>query len=131
MLNKLKKQPRQPKASAQVSLADRINAARDEANRYIDELTAKLKADKDGASLPIGVLRHMLTKGSSCACKAALLLIEENKAKNMASGDSDSEEKAKQAGSADILAHKGETIEQYNEWRFGANIIVPPKQKLH
>ena len=76
---KLLKSKQQP-AEAPVkgpSLAERIKQARLDADEYIDQQVAKLKATKDAECLPIGMLRQMLTKNSSCACRAALRLLEE------------------------------------------------------
>jgi hypothetical protein len=41
----------------------------------------------------------------------------------------DEDRKKQEAVLADIALHKDETIEAYNQRRFGANIIVPEKQK--
>ena len=74
-MNKLKaKQPTEAPVVAP-SLASRIRAARDEANALIDAKTAELKADPDGALLPIGVLRQMITRGDRCSCAVSLALL--------------------------------------------------------
>jgi hypothetical protein len=57
------------------SLADRIKAARAEAEAFIDQKVAELKAG-DGALLPIGVLRQQVTRHSRCACAVVLKLLE-------------------------------------------------------
>jgi hypothetical protein len=74
---KTKSQP-QPEVSAEASLADRIKQAMAEADAFIDLKTAELKASPEGALIPIGVLRQMITKHSRCSCKAALALLEPN-----------------------------------------------------
>jgi hypothetical protein len=62
------------------SLADRIKETCALAEQYIDQKTAELKATPDGALLPIGVLRQMITRGDRCACAVALSILEkENK----------------------------------------------------
>lgn len=74
---KAKLQPApQPEVSAETSLADRIKQARAEAEAFIDLKTAELKATQGGATMPIGVCRHMITRGDSCQCRAALRLLE-------------------------------------------------------
>ena len=75
LLNKAKQQPKEAPVVGP-SLADRIRAARDEANAFIDTKTAELKASPDGKLLPIGVLRQMVTRGDRCACAVALNILE-------------------------------------------------------
>jgi hypothetical protein len=80
-LLKAKQQPKvEVEANPATSLADRIKQARAEADAFIDAKTAELKATPDGALLPIGVLRQMITRGDRCACAVALSILEkENK----------------------------------------------------
>jgi hypothetical protein len=75
----MKKQPRQPEASAEVSLADRIRAARAEAEAFIDLKTGELKASPEGQLLPVGVLRQTITRHSRCACAVALSILDAEK----------------------------------------------------
>ena len=72
-----KKQPQQvaPEKSGS-DLEAVIRAARAEGNAYIDALAQKIKA-RDAEGLPIGVIRQMLDKGSSCACGVALQLMKD------------------------------------------------------
>lgn len=70
----LKKQ--KPAEAATVSLAEKLKQAQAEASAFIDAKTAELKATPDGALLPIGVLRQMITRGERCACAVALSLLE-------------------------------------------------------
>jgi hypothetical protein len=61
---------------AALSLADRIKAARDEAEAFIDLKVAELKASPEGATLPVGVLRQQVTRHSKCACAVVLRHLE-------------------------------------------------------
>jgi hypothetical protein len=75
------KQPKQ-EASPVVALplAESLKQAQAEASAFIDAKTAELKATPDGALLPIGVLRQMITKHSRCACAVALSILEKENA---------------------------------------------------
>ena len=64
-------------APVQESLADRIAALNADCDRHIDELVAAKKASKDGATLPIGVLRALVTKGDTCVCRVVERLLSE------------------------------------------------------
>jgi len=66
-------------APVELPLEDRILALKAECERLIDELAAARKASKDGATLPIGVLRAMITKGDSCACRVVERLLSEGR----------------------------------------------------
>jgi hypothetical protein len=72
----LRTKPPKEAPVAAPSLADRIKAARAEATAFIDAETQKIKNSPDGASLPFGVLRQMITRHSRCACAVALNLLE-------------------------------------------------------
>jgi hypothetical protein len=56
-------------------LADDIRRVRAEISEFIDDRVAELKASSSGKSLPIGWLRHELTK-FECPCEVALRLID-------------------------------------------------------
>jgi hypothetical protein len=65
---------------AALPLAEKLKQARAEADAFIDQKTAELKSTPDGALLPIGVLRQMITKHSRCACAVALSILEKENA---------------------------------------------------
>jgi hypothetical protein len=73
----LKKIQPQPEASPEVSLAERINQARADADAYIQSLAQKIK--DEGNPVPIGMLRQMLDKGSRCHCQVALGLMKDKR----------------------------------------------------
>ena len=80
-MSKLKAKQPQPEVSAEASLAalaDRIRAARAEAEAFIESKVNELKASPDAASLPIDWLRANLRalNGGSCNCRVALKLME-------------------------------------------------------
>ncbi len=56
-----------------------ILAGMSEAQAVIERMTDQLKASQSGASQPREVLRHMLTRGSNCACRVAAYLLEEER----------------------------------------------------
>ena len=56
-------------------LAADIRQVRAEIDAFIEDRVAELKASSAGKSLPIGWLRHELTK-FECPCEAALRLID-------------------------------------------------------
>jgi hypothetical protein len=62
---------------AKQSLAERIRQTCAEADAYIDQRAAAIKATPDGQNQPLPVLRQMLTRGSGCACRVALHLMEQ------------------------------------------------------
>ena len=62
-------------------LAGEILRLRGQIESFIDGKVAELKAGRDGQSLPVEQLRHMLTRGDSCLCRAAMnILAEQNHA---------------------------------------------------
>jgi len=64
------------------SLAERIKAARAEAEAFIESKVRELKASPDACQLPIDWIRLNLratTRGGGCHCRVALALLEENK----------------------------------------------------
>lgn len=63
------------KQKLEPSLLERIHAFRVELDAFIDAKAAELKASRDGSSLPIFDLRHMLTRGESCLCRAAARML--------------------------------------------------------
>ena len=74
----MKKQPRQPEAPAEVSFADRIRAARKEAEEFIEAKVDELKARPEGQTLPRDWLAMNLRalNGGHCNCRVALSLLE-------------------------------------------------------
>jgi hypothetical protein len=58
-------------------LGGEILRLRGQIENFIDGKVAELKASRDGQSLPVGDLRHMLTQGDSCLCRAATRLLNE------------------------------------------------------
>jgi len=58
-------------------LASEIHRVRYEIDAFIDRKVAELKSGRDGASQPAATLKHMLTRGDSCLCRAGLLLLEQ------------------------------------------------------
>ena len=62
---------------AQRSEADVICEGRAMAESVIEYRVKELKNSRDGQSQPVGVLRHMLTRGVNCPCLVALALLEE------------------------------------------------------
>ena len=80
MIKLKSKQPKPVEAPvAEPSLVDRVNDAIAAAEAYIDAEVAKLRNGPDGHLVPAPVYRQLLTKGSGCACKAALRLMEEKR----------------------------------------------------
>jgi len=55
-------------------LATKIEVTRSECDAYIERLVAEKKATREG--LPLGVLRQILTKGYTCACRVVHCLLE-------------------------------------------------------
>lgn len=62
----------------QPDLATEIHRIRDEIDAFIDRKATELKNSPDGASQPIQTLRHMITRGDSCLCRAGLRLLEQS-----------------------------------------------------
>jgi hypothetical protein len=79
LLKATKSQIQQAPDSTSGTLAERLKRAMEDANAFIDQKTAELKASPDGALLPFGVLRQMITKHVRCSCKVALALIDQDK----------------------------------------------------
>jgi hypothetical protein len=67
------------KKAPEPTLAQRIEAIRDELEAFLDAKVAILKASPDGASQPLADLRHMITRGDSCLCRIVQRLLEESK----------------------------------------------------
>jgi hypothetical protein len=65
----VKKQP-------QRDLASEIHKFRSEVDDFINSKVMELKRSPDGQSQPVEMLRHMLTRGDSCLCRAGLHLLE-------------------------------------------------------
>ena len=59
------------------AIKDRICSGRELAESVIEQKTNELKASPSGETLPIGMLRTMLTKHDSCVCRVALRLLED------------------------------------------------------
>lgn len=57
------------------NLLERIHAFRAELDSWIDAKVADLKQTRDGAGMPVLQLRHMLTRGDSCICRAAARIL--------------------------------------------------------
>ena len=58
-------------------LAGEILRLKGQIESFIDGKVAELKAGRDGASMPAEQLRHMLTRGDSCLCRAATNILAE------------------------------------------------------
>jgi hypothetical protein len=56
-------------------LADDIRRVRAEIDELVERRVAEFKASRSGRDLPVGWLRHEITK-FECPCEAALRLIE-------------------------------------------------------
>jgi hypothetical protein len=67
----LAKKPKQPEPS----LLDRLHAFRAELDAFIEQKTMEQKNSRDGASLFTGDIRHMLTRGDHCLCRAVARLL--------------------------------------------------------
>jgi hypothetical protein len=61
-----------------VDLGGEILRLRGQIEAFIDAKVQELKRSRDGAGLPIEMLRHQLTGGGSCQCRVALKLLQEN-----------------------------------------------------
>jgi hypothetical protein len=70
MLAAKKKQP-------QADLGGEILRLRGQIEAFIGTKVAEAKASRDGASMPVEQLRHMLTRGDSCLCRAAMIILAE------------------------------------------------------
>jgi hypothetical protein len=68
MIGAKKKQP-------EPSLLERLHAFRAELDAFIEQKTMELKNSRDGASLYVGDIRHMLVKGDSCLCRSVARLL--------------------------------------------------------
>jgi len=61
-------------------LAGEILKLRGQVEAFLDGKVAELKAGRDGQSMPVEQLRHMLTRGDNCPCRVAMnILAEESK----------------------------------------------------
>lgn len=67
---KRKEQPAPPP-----DLAGQILKLRGQVEAFLDAKVAELKASRDGASIPVDQLRHMLTRGDTCNCRVAMNLL--------------------------------------------------------
>jgi hypothetical protein len=58
-------------------LGGEILRLRGEIEAFIDAKVAEAKRSESGRDLPLGSLRHMLTRGDSCLCRAAINILEQ------------------------------------------------------
>jgi hypothetical protein len=58
-------------------LGGEILRLRGEIESFIDAKVAEVKRSESGRDLPIDSLRHMLTRGDSCLCRAAMHILAE------------------------------------------------------
>jgi hypothetical protein len=63
------------KKKPEPSLLDRLHAFRAELDEFIQQKTMEQKNSRDGASLYVGDIRHMLTRGDSCLCRAVARIL--------------------------------------------------------
>jgi len=63
------------KAEPAPDLAGEILKLRGQVEAFIDAKVAEAKSSRDGAGIPVNQLRHMLTHGDSCTCRAALNIL--------------------------------------------------------
>ena len=63
------------KQKPEPSLLDRLHAFRAELDAFIEQKTMEQKNGRDDASLFVGDLRHMLTKGDSCLCRSVARIL--------------------------------------------------------
>ena len=63
------------KQKPEPSLLDRLHAFRAELDAFIEQKTMEQKNSRDGASLFVGDLSHMLTKGDSCLCRSVARIL--------------------------------------------------------
>lgn len=63
------------KQKPEPSLLDRLHAFRAELDAFIEQKTMEQKNSRDGASLFVGDLRHMVTKGDSCLCRSVARIL--------------------------------------------------------
>jgi hypothetical protein len=66
-----------PDRKPEPDLGGEILRLRGQIESFIDAKVAELKAGRDGQSQPVEVLRHMLTQGDTCLCRAATRLLNE------------------------------------------------------
>jgi hypothetical protein len=58
-----------------LGLLDKLHAFRAELDEFVNAKAAEMKASRDGASLYIGDLKHMLCKGDPCLCRAVARIL--------------------------------------------------------
>jgi hypothetical protein len=63
------------KQKPEPGLLDRLHTFRAELDAFIEQKTMEQKNSRDGASLFVGDLRHMLTKGDSCLCRSVARIL--------------------------------------------------------
>jgi hypothetical protein len=68
MMKAIKKQP-------EPTLLDRLHALRSELDAFIEQKTMEQKNSRDGASLFVGDIRHMITRGDQCLCRVVARLL--------------------------------------------------------
>jgi len=74
----LKRKP-EPEPEPEPDLAGQILRLRGQVAAFLDAKVMELKSSRDGASVPIDFLRHMLTRGDTCPCRIAMNLLTEDK----------------------------------------------------
>jgi hypothetical protein len=117
----------EPAPAASQSIEEQIRAARQAAERFVEARVRAIKASPEGESLPINSAPEHIRPPQGSRLSLPLRALLDGREKM-----TDEDRKKQAAVLAEIAAlPPGTSIEEWNERRFTAIIIIPEKQKLH